>query len=167
MRTSELLLCLAGLGLALGGCGGGGEKTPSQAAPKPTTVTAAPTPTTVAGTPAEEESEYELDPAPPEVVQRAQEGGAQGGGEPNLDERPLGAPREHVLTQHLQVVGDDLARQAQRLLGARANRGVKHAGSGRGQHLPCQEIARGRPAILPVRGVSFVTNVQTYASQER
>ena len=62
MRTSELLLCLAGLGLALAGCGGGGEKTPNQAAaPKPTTVTAAPTPTTVAGTPAEEEAEYELD----------------------------------------------------------------------------------------------------------
>ena len=62
MRTSELLLCLAGLGLALAGCGGGGEKTPNQAAaPKPTTVTAAPTSTTVAGTPAEEEAEYELD----------------------------------------------------------------------------------------------------------
>ena len=60
MRPSELLLCLAGLGLVLAGCGGGGEKTSSQPAPKATTVTAAPTSTTVAGQ-AEEEAEYELD----------------------------------------------------------------------------------------------------------
>jgi len=69
MRPSQLLVCLAGLGLVLAGCGGGGEKTPSQtpsAAPKPTTAgapnAAAPnTSTTVAGTQTEEESEYELD----------------------------------------------------------------------------------------------------------
>jgi len=66
MRPSQLLVCLAGLGLVLAGCGGGGggggEKTPTPAAPKPTTAAAAPnTSTTVAGTQAEEESEYELD----------------------------------------------------------------------------------------------------------
>ena len=62
MRPSQLLVCLAALGLVLAGCGGGAEKTPNQAAPKPTTAAAAPnTSTTVAGTQAEEESEYELD----------------------------------------------------------------------------------------------------------
>ena len=60
MRPSELLLCLVGLGFVLIGCGGGGEKTPNQPAPMPTTVSAAPS-TTVAGTKAEEEAEYELD----------------------------------------------------------------------------------------------------------
>jgi len=65
MRPSQLLVCLAGLGLVLVGCGGGGgggEKAATPAAPKPTTATAAPnTSTTVAGTQAEEDSEYELD----------------------------------------------------------------------------------------------------------
>jgi len=62
MRPSELLLCLAGLGLVISGCGGGGEKTSSEPAPKPTTAVAAPTSTTVAGAKqGEEDNEYELD----------------------------------------------------------------------------------------------------------
>ncbi len=62
MRPSELLLCLAGLGLVISGCGGGGEKTSSEPAPKPTTAVGAPTSTTVAGAKqGEEDNEYELD----------------------------------------------------------------------------------------------------------
>ena len=61
MRPSELLLCLAGFGLVISGCGGGGEKKAEQPPPKPATAASAPTPTTGAGTQAEDESEYELD----------------------------------------------------------------------------------------------------------